>query len=104
MSKFILHVLFTLSSSSLINISSDIHASPDIEASLIAAVAHGKSRFESFVSNCLTEGKHKSFYDPLPKLKTFGDAHTIKYNGKRLLYSLMQVFNYVMFLHGINKY
>ena len=57
----------------LMNISTGVHAPPEIQESLLNAVEMGQKEMEKFVESALSKGGIKSFYAPIPKskLKTF---------------------------------
>ena len=59
----------------LINISTGMHATREIQESLTGAVDEGMKMLQSFVNGTLTEGNNRDFYGPITrsKLKTFED-------------------------------
>ena len=59
----------------LINISTGMHATREIQESLTDAVDEGMKMLQSFVNGTLTEGNNHDFYGPITrsKLKTFED-------------------------------
>ena len=59
----------------LINISTAMHASREIEISLLDAVEDGKQMANSFIKKTLEVGNNGNFYSPIPhsKIKTFED-------------------------------
>ena len=59
----------------LINISTGLHASPEVQESLLRAVEKGEAMRDSFVESAFSLTSEKSFYDPLQRsrLKTFSD-------------------------------
>ncbi|CAC5381043.1 unnamed protein product [Mytilus coruscus] len=60
---------------SLINSSTGMHASKDIQTSLTSAVDDGNTMARSFIDEAFAEGKTRSFFGSTPrsKLKTFED-------------------------------
>ena len=61
--------------SSLINISSGLHASKEVQDSLLSSITDGTKMAESFIDGSLSNGNSVSFYNPIPKskLKSFED-------------------------------
>ena len=61
--------------SSLINISSGLHASKEVQDSLLSSIIDGTKMAESFIDGSLSNGNSVSFYNPIPKskLKSFED-------------------------------
>ncbi len=59
----------------LINISTGMHATKDIQESLLGVFDKGKRMMEKFVNESLSTDGSKSFYNPIPqnKLRTFED-------------------------------
>ena len=49
----------------LINISTGIHATREIQESLTGAVDEGMKMLQSFVNGTLTEDNHRDFYGPI---------------------------------------
>ena len=61
----------------LINISTGLHASHDIEDSLLKSVETGRTKMKMFVDSSLSTDKSGSFYNPIKRsgLKTFEDMN-----------------------------
>ncbi|CAG2244632.1 unnamed protein product [Mytilus edulis] len=59
----------------LINISTGMHVSPEIQKSLLTAIETGNKNLRSFVNNALSTDGKSSFYSPLSRsnLKIFAD-------------------------------
>ena len=59
----------------LINISTGMHATPEVQNSLLNCVEEGKNKFDSFVESRLSVDGKRNFHDPIKqtKLKTFKD-------------------------------
>ena len=52
-----------------------MHATKEIQSSLLNAVKKGKDQMEAFVTHTFSESKRESFYIPISRsgIKTFGD-------------------------------
>ena len=59
----------------LINISTGVHAAPEVQESLLSAVDTGQRQLEQFVKSTLSTDETRSFYSPISKsgIKTFAD-------------------------------
>ncbi len=59
----------------LVNISTGLHATPEVQSSLLNVVKNGRIASEKFVKNCLSKEGNDSFYSTInkSKLKTFAD-------------------------------
>ena len=59
----------------LINISTGMHASKEVQDSLLNSINEGTQRVKSFVDGSLSNGQSRSFYNPISrsKLKSFED-------------------------------
>ncbi|CAC5408182.1 unnamed protein product [Mytilus coruscus] len=59
----------------LINISTGMHASKEVQDSLLNSIDEGTQRVKSFVNGSLSNGQSRSFYNPIArsKLKSFED-------------------------------
>lgn len=59
----------------LINISTGVHASKEVETALLGAVQTGKTMANTFIDSTLNKGQDGNFYSPITrsKLKTFED-------------------------------
>ena len=82
---------FTTDSKVLINVASGMHASSEVEASLLNIVTTGKQKLENFVDARLKEGGGKgSFYDPIAKTKllTFEDMKKVNTRNRSTASSL----------------
>ena len=53
----------------LINISTGMHATREIQESLTGGVDEGMKMFQSFVNGILTEGNNRDFYGPITRTK-----------------------------------
>ena len=62
----------------LLNIGTGMHASNEIQDSLLHAVEKGRKQTEIFIASVLSSTKSKGFYDPIKKsrLKTFSSMST----------------------------
>ena len=65
----------TLHPPKLVNISTGMHATKDVQDSILSAIDEGERMLKSFVEGSLSEGHSRSFYSPIQrsKLKTFED-------------------------------
>lgn len=59
----------------LFNIATGMHATKEVQQSLLSAVPHGEKQTKTFVDSSLSEGQDRSFYAPITRsnIKTFGD-------------------------------
>ena len=59
----------------LINISTGMHATEEVQSSLLNAVKNSKDQMEAFVTRTFPESKRESLYSPISRsgVKTFGD-------------------------------
>jgi len=62
---------------SLINISTGMQASKDVQDSLLKSIERGNNMAKSFVEGCFNEGESRVFYSPISRapLKTFEDMN-----------------------------
>ncbi|CAC5405606.1 unnamed protein product [Mytilus coruscus] len=62
-------------SKSLINIATGLHASREVEDSLLNSVERGQKSLKPFVDGCFKDNETRDFYSPISKssLKTFDD-------------------------------
>ena len=58
-----------------LNISTGMHATEEVQSSLLNAVKNGKDQMEAFVTRTFSESKRESLYSPISRsgVKTFGD-------------------------------
>ena len=73
----------------LLNIATGVHASADVQHSLLSVSDEGKMQYESFVEGTLSTKGSRSFYSPITKsgLKTFSDMHKrvkLLHNGQKI--------------------
>jgi hypothetical protein len=94
----------------LVNISSGLHASKEVQDSLLGTLGTGQKQLETFVQDCLSTGSNKSFYSPIHKsgVKTFTDMAKktkLLHNGKTVKVSIGTelVFRRALTLSGIRE-